>query len=131
MLKALHAQECKVSAREKAAQVCEKLRDMKLSPAAKRLEGGIEDTLTYMDFPSQHRTRMRTNNTLERLNHEIRRRPKVIGVFPDGQSTLMLVCARLHHVAASVWSHRRYMNMDHLWKIDLQKTTNEQDCCRL
>lgn len=54
MLKAIHAQECKASAREKAAQVCGKLRDMKLSSAAKRLEDGIEETLTYMDFPPQH-----------------------------------------------------------------------------
>lgn len=94
MLKAIHAQECKTSAREKARQVCEKLRKMKLSAAAKRLESSIEETLTYMDFPPQHWTRLRTNNTLERLNREIRRRTKVIGAFPDGQSALMLVCAR-------------------------------------
>lgn len=128
MLKAIHAQECKTSAREKARQVCEKLRKMKLSAAAKRLESSIEETLTYMDFPPQHWTRLRTNNTLERLNREIRRRTKVIGAFPDGQSALMLVCARLRHVAASEWSSRRYMNMDHLREMDFQRTTNEQAC---
>ena len=43
-----------------------------------------------MDFPSQHWTRIRTNNTIERLNREIKRRTKAIGAFPDGQSALML-----------------------------------------
>lgn len=108
MLKAIYAQECKTSTWEKARQVCEKLWKMKLFAAAKRLESRIEETFTYMDFPPQHWTRLRTNKTLDRLNREIRSRTKVIGAFPDGQSALMLVCARLRHVAASEWSHWRY-----------------------
>ena len=71
-----------------------------------------------MDFPTQHWTRIRTNNTIERLNREIKRRTKAIGAFPDGQSALMLVCARLRHVAATQWGTRRYMNMDHLSKLE-------------
>lgn len=114
MLKAIHAQESKESARQKAVQVEEKLRELKLSKAAEKLEAGIEETLTYMDFPTQHWTRIRTNNTIERLNREIKRRTKAIGAFPDGQSALMLVCARLRHVAGTQWGVRRYMNMDHL-----------------
>ena len=102
--------------REKAIQVAEKLRAMKLAKAAKKVEDGIEETLTYMDFPTQHWTRIRTNNAIERLNREIKRRTKAIGAFPDGQSALMLVCARLRHVAATSWGARRYMNMDHLFK---------------
>ena len=101
---------------EKAIQVAEKLRAMKLAKAAKKVEDGIEETLTYMDFPTQHWTRIRTNNAIERLNREIKRRTKAIGAFPDGQSALMLVCARLRHVAATSWGARRYMNMDHLFK---------------
>ena len=116
MLKAIHAQESKEAAREKARQVAEKLKEMKLSSAAKKLQDGIEETLTYMDFPTQHWTRIRTNNTIERLNREIKRRTKAIGAFPDGQSALMLVCARLRHVAGTQWGTRRYMNMDHLSK---------------
>ena len=116
MLKAIHAQESKEAAREKAIQVAEKLRAMKLAKAAKKVEDGIEETLAYMDFPTQHWTRIRTNNAIERLNREIKRRTKAIGAFPDGQSALMLVCARLRHVAATSWGARRYMNMDHLFK---------------
>ena len=64
MLKAIHSQECKSAAREKAAQAAQKLRERKLSAAAKKLEDGIDETLTYMDFPSQHWSRIRTNNTI-------------------------------------------------------------------
>ena len=118
MLKAIHAQESKEAAREKARQVAEKLKEMKLASAAKKLEDGMEETLTYMEFPSQHWTRIRTNNTIERLNREIKRRTKAIGAFPDGQSALMLVCARLLHVAGTQWGNKRYMSMDHLSKFE-------------
>lgn len=119
MLKAIHAQESKEAAKEKAQQVAQKLREMKLSKAAQKVEDGIHETLTYMSFPYQHWTRIRTNNTIERLNREIKRRTKAIGAFPDGNSALMLVCARLRHVAGTEWGAKRYMNMDHLSEMDL------------
>lgn len=56
---------------------------MKLKEAAKKVEDSIEETLTYCDFPSEHWTRIRTNNVIERLNREIRRRTRVVGSFPD------------------------------------------------
>ncbi|KXL52210.1 transposase, mutator family [Anaerotignum neopropionicum] len=120
MLKGIHAQESKESAREKAMQVAEKLHEMKLGSAANKIVDGIEETLTYMNFPTQHWTRIRTNNTIERLNREIKRRTRAIGAFPDGQSALMLVCARLRHVAGTQWGAKRYMNMEHLKELDLQ-----------
>ena len=70
-------------------------------------------TLTYCDFPSEHGTRIRTNNVIERLNREIRR-TRVVGMFPDGNSALMLVCTRLCHVAGSQRGNKKYMNMKHL-----------------
>lgn len=69
-----------------------------------------------MDFTTQHWSRIRTNNTIERLNREIKRRTKAIGAFPDRPSALMLVCARLRHIVVSQWGTRRYMNIDHLTK---------------
>ena len=69
--------------------------------------------MTYCDFPSEHWTRIRTNNVIERLNREIRR-TRVVGMFPDGNSALMLVCARLRHVAGSQRGNKKYMNMKHL-----------------
>ena len=114
MLKAIHAQESKKAAREKDKAVVEELRSMRLKEAAKKVENGIEETLTYCDFPSEHWTRIRTNNVIERLNREIRRRTRVVGSFPDGNSALMLVCARLRHVAGTQWGNKKYMNMKHL-----------------
>lgn len=121
MLKAIHSQESKEAARQKAAQVAERLLAMKLKGAARKVTEGIEETLTFMDFPSQRWTRIRTNNTLERLNREIKRRNKAIGAFPDGNSALMLVCARLRHVAGTDWGSKRYMNMDHLREMDVER----------
>ena len=64
--------------------------------------------MTYCDFPSEHWTRIRTNNVIKRLNREIRR-TRVVGTFPDGNSALMLVCARLRHVAGTQWGNKKYM----------------------
>ena len=97
-----------------AAIAVAELRAMKLKEAAKKVEDGIEETLTYCDFPSEHWTRIRTNNVIERLNQEILRRARVVGTFPDGNSALMLVCARLRHVTGTQWGNKKYMNMKHL-----------------
>lgn len=67
--------------------------------------------MTYMDFPSEHWLRIRTNNVIERVNREIKRRTRVIGTFPDGESALMLVCARLRYIASNDWGRKRYLNM--------------------
>lgn len=120
MLKAIHAQENKDAARKKARDVVEKLREMKLKEAAKKVEDGIEETLTYMDFPTQHWTRIRTNNMIERMNREIRRRTRVVGAFPDGNSALMMVCARLRYVSGKAWEDKRYLNMKHLEQISIE-----------
>ncbi len=61
---------------------------------------GIDETLSYYRLPPEHWRCHRTNNPLERLGREIRRRTRVVGGFPDGKSALMLVAARLRHVAA-------------------------------
>ena len=111
MLKAIHAQEDRAAAREKAKAVAAKLREMKLREAAEKLEKGIEETLAYMDFPSTHWAKIRSNNVIERVNREIRRRTRVVGTFPDGNAALMLVCARLRYVAGSHWGTKRYMCM--------------------
>ena len=111
---AIHAQESKKAAREKAKAVVAQLREMKLKEAAKKVEDGIEETLTYCDFPGEHWKRIRTNNVIERLNREIRRRTRVAGSFHDGNSALMLVCARLRHLAGTRWGNKKYMNMKHL-----------------
>jgi transposase-like protein len=117
MLKAIHAQEDRQAAKEKAAQVVEKLRAMKLAKAAEIVENGIEETLSYYALPPEHWRCLRTNNPLERLMREIRRRTRVVGAFPDGKSALMLVAARLRHVAGTRWGTKRYLQMNRLAEV--------------
>jgi putative transposase len=62
MLKAIHASEDIVAAREKAVRVIEKLRTLRLSNAAELVESAVEETLTYYAFPEEHWRRIRTNN---------------------------------------------------------------------
>lgn len=69
-------------------------------------------TLRYLNFPREHWRRIRTNNPLERINREIRRRTRVVGAFPDGNSAVMLITARLRHISGTTWSSKRYLNMD-------------------
>ena len=57
-------------------------------------------------------TTRRTNNPLERILREIRRRTRVVGSFPDGQSALNLAAARLRHIAGTAWSTKRYLNIE-------------------
>ena len=114
MLKAIHAQEDKEAAREKIESVVKKLERMKLHKAAKLVRDGTEETLSYYDFPREHWRSLRTNNPLERIMREIRRRTRVVGCFPDGQSALMLVAARFRHIAGTRWGMRRYLNMNRL-----------------
>jgi len=108
MLKAIHASEDIAAAREKAIRVIEKLRGLRLSRAAELVEAAVEETLAYYAFPEEHWRRIRTNNPLERILREIRRRTRVVGAFPDGQSALNLAAARLRHIAGTAWSTKEH-----------------------
>ncbi len=118
MLKAVHAQEDREAAITKANAIGEKLIAMRLPTATKCFTAGVYETLSYMSFPREHWVRLRSNNMLERIMKEIRRRTRVVGAFPDGQSALMLVAARLRHVSGTKWGTRRYLDMDRLVDMD-------------
>ena len=113
-LKAIFSMESRDKALEKAESVAKDMEARKLREAAKCLREGIGETTTYLldDYPREHRRRIRTNNMIERLNREIRRRTRVVGSFPDGRSALMRVCAR--YVTSNEWSTRRYLDMSRL-----------------
>jgi len=110
MLKAIHAQEGHAEASKKAEAIAQKLDEMRLKEAAKTVRDGALETLEYMRFPQEHWLRIKTNNPLERIMREIRRRTQVVGCFPDGESALMLTAARLRHVAGSKWGTKRYLD---------------------
>ena len=121
MLKAIHASEDREAAVDKAKSVTEKLEALRLRQAAKKVRENIDETLTYYDFPSAHWRRIRTNNPLERIMREIRRRTRVVGCFPDGKSALMLVCARLRHIVDTRWGKKRYLNMQLLNEVQMEE----------
>lgn len=120
MLKAIHAQESREAAETKAANVVDQLRALRLGKAADLVASKIAETLTYYGYPPTHWIKLRTNNPMERIMREIRRRTKVVGAFPDGESAVMLVGARLRHVASTSWGTRKYMSMDWLKQQDLE-----------
>ena len=115
-LKAIFAQENRESAMAKAGTVAGEMEERKLKAAANCLREGVGETTTYLlpEFPANHGIKLRTNNMIERLNKEIRRRTRVVGGFPDSNSALMLVCARIRYVTSRSWSDRRYMDMSRL-----------------
>ena len=79
-----------------------------------------------MTIPSKHWSKIRTNNVIERTNREIWWRTRAVGAFPDGNSALMLVCARLRHVAGTQWSSKKYMNMKYLEGMEQERRPAEQ-----
>ena len=97
-----------------------KERGLKLPQVADRVRGRLEVVLGCMSFPSEHWKRIRSNNLLERVNKEVRRRTRVVGALSDGRRTWMLVSARLRHVASREGKTRPSMNMEHLRALDLE-----------
>jgi len=114
MLKAIHARKDRKAAEATSKEVVARLKAVKLSRAAELVEQKATETLTYFSCPSTHWRQIRTNNPLERIIREIRRRTRVVGAFPDGKSALMPVAARLRHIASTKWGKRRYRVMDPL-----------------
>jgi putative transposase len=122
MLKAIHAQENREAADRKARAIVDNLRVAKMNKAADRVEQAVHETLTYYAFPDIHWQKIRTNNPLERIMREIRRRTRVVGAFPDGQSCLNLATARLRYIAGTAWSTKCYMNMRPLYHQQIMQT---------
>jgi putative transposase len=76
-------------------------------------EAGIEDALTYLSYPGSHHARLRTTNMLERLFTEIKRRTRVVGVFPNETSASTLA-TEIALRSSEEWALRRYLTMDAL-----------------
>ena len=85
--------------------------------AAEVLINAEEDILAYMVFPREHWTRIYSNNVLERLNKEVKRRTNVVGVFPDEASVIRLVGAVLQEQADDWQIARRYFSLDSMRKL--------------
>ena len=125
-LKAIFAQEDREACLKKAEEVAQFLRENKMKTAANTLENGIQEALTYTNYPHEHWLKIRSNNGIERINREIRRRTNAVGAFPDGNSALMLVCARLRFVSASEWGVKTYLNMDRLYDLEHDRKAEKE-----
>jgi putative transposase len=124
-LKAIHAQESLGAGLRKAEEVARELETSRLADAAKVIRGGAAETLAYARFPMEHWRRARTNNGIERLNREVKRRANAVGSLPDGRSAMMLAAARCEYVADGTWGKRRYLDISLLDHWDERSVSTE------
>ena len=118
MLKAIHAQESREACAGKAEEVAAEFDNMRFAAAARTVRAGFKETLTYTEFPPEHWRIIRTNNGVERINREIKRRTRVVGTFPDGNSAFMLFTARLKYIVEHERGKRRHLDMSKLEEMD-------------
>jgi putative transposase len=97
-----------------ASSVAEKWRKKGHEKVSCHLEEHIEECLTCLAFPESHRRRIRTTNGLERLNQEIKRRSRVVRIFPNRESCLRLVSALAVEQSEEWVTGRRYLDMGEL-----------------
>lgn len=86
--------------------------EQRASALAAWMETNIPEGLTVFDFPAPHRRRLRTANGLERLNREVRRRSRVVGLFPNPASCLRLVTAVLMEISEEWETGRTYLRLE-------------------
>jgi putative transposase len=114
-LRAIFAAPSKEQALQSASSVADKWRKKKGNEkVAEHLEEHLEECLTCLSFPESHRRRIRTTNGLERLSQEIKRRTRVVRIFPNGQACLRLVTALAVEHSEEWVTGRRYLDMQEL-----------------
>ena len=82
---------------------------------------GLGEALTYLDFPGVHQRHIKSTNVLERLIREVKRRTRVVGVFP-GEGSLVNLATVVMLRATEDWAFRRYMDMGPLWAAEEKPT---------
>lgn len=118
MLKAIYVQESREACGRKAEEVADELKSVRLGAGAKTVRDGFAETLAYTEFLPERWRRIRMNNGIERIDREIKRRTRVVGTFPDGNSAPMLVTAKLKCIVEHEWGKRRYLDMFKLEEMD-------------
>jgi len=99
-----------------AARACVATWKASHPPVAVKLEEDLEDCLACFDFPAAHRVRIRSTNGLERFNQELKRRTRVVRIFPNRAAVERLVTALAMEQSEEWVSGRRYLNMDPYWE---------------
>ena len=101
----------RASASQALRHVADQLRD-KWPRLGTFIDDSETDVLAHMDFPTQHRTRIHSTNSLERLNKEVKRRSDVVGIFPNEGSIIRLIGAVLLEANDEWQSQHRYMQTE-------------------
>jgi putative transposase len=102
------------SALDLASSVAQKWREKGHEKIACHIEEHIEECLSCLSFPESHRRRIRTTNGLERFNQELRRRTRVVRIFPNREACLRLVSALAVEQSEEWVTGRRYLDMEEL-----------------
>jgi putative transposase len=120
LVRTIFAQPDRVSAMEHLGEVAAMLR-RKFPQAADLLEDAAEDVLAYMHFPREHWRQLHSTNTLERINKELKRRTRVVGIFPNRDSLVRMVATLLQE-QDDEWqvADRRYFSIESMRRIDIQ-----------
>lgn len=100
---------------------CEKIADI-CPKAATLLENAEPDALAYLDFPYEHHIRLRTNNVQERTNRELKRRSRVVQVFPSRKSLIRMIGAVFAEIEEN-WMQKRWFSQE-----SIAKATERTSC---
>ena len=109
-----------------ASSVAKKWREKGNEKIAEHLEEHVEECLSCLAFPESHRRRIRTTNSLERLNQEIKRRTRVVRIFPNKQACLRLVTALAVEQSEEWLTGRRYLDMEELRELRYRECESEE-----
>ena len=120
-LRAIFAAAGRAQALAMASQIARKWGGKGYQKVAEHLEEHIEECLTCLAFPESHQRRIRTTNGLERFNQEIKRRTRVVRIFPNPQACLRLVTALCVEQSEEWVTGRRYLDMR-----ELEERPNEE-----
>ncbi|CAA9456943.1 MAG: Mobile element protein [uncultured Rubrobacteraceae bacterium] len=122
-LRAIFAQASREQALGTASAVIRRWREKGHEKVACHIEENIEECLSCLSFPESHRRRIRTTNGQERLNQEIKRRTRVVRIFPNPQACLRLVSALAVEQSEEWVTGRRYLDIE-----ELREHRRSQDC---
>ena len=130
-LKRIFAAEAAREARQRFDQLAEQM-EAKAPKAVACLEAGLEDALAVMELPKRYRQRLRTSNMQERLIREVRRRERVICIFPGEPSALRMVGAVLAEINEE-WQNRRYFDMAEFkeWKAEREAKQETENVIKI
>jgi putative transposase len=125
-LRAIFAAPAREQALQIASSVAEKWRKKGNEKVAEHVEEHLEECLACLAFPESHRRRIRTTNGLERLNQEIKRRTRVVRIFPNPEACLRLVSALAVEQSEEWVTGRRYLDMSELEEQHHAKRESEE-----